>query len=370
VPRPKIYRSNAARQKAYRARTRARERHREPWQDHWKGMPEFVQENQKPFKTLLVHFASQADVDAFAELVKKKISTKKYIWYPKAVIGSYATKSYVGRGDPAYPVYIVSKGRWAQPMTARTLERMRVPYRIVIEPQEYDRYAAAVDPEKILVLPFGNLGQGSIPARNWIWEHAIAAGAERHWILDDNIREVYRMNRNLGVPVRTGAVFKAAEDFVNRYENVALAGFNYASQAHRKRKWPAFQVNTRIYSCILIKNDLPYRWRGRYNEDTDLSLRVLKDGWCTVLFNAFQVKKEATMSMRGGNTEELYQGDGRLKMAESLQAQHPDVVTVTRRWGRYQHLVDYSRFKANRLKLKPGPPTKAGVDNYGMVLQG
>jgi hypothetical protein len=43
--------------------------------------------------------------------------------------------------------------------------------------------AAVIDPKKILVLPFSNLGQGGIPARNWVWEHSISIGAKRHWIL-------------------------------------------------------------------------------------------------------------------------------------------------------------------------------------------
>ena len=110
-----------------------------------------------------------------------------------------------------------------------------------------------------------------------------------------------------------------------------------------------FVTNTRIYSCILIDNAISHRWRGRYNEDTDLSLRVLKDGLCTILFYAFLAEKRATMSMGGGNTDELYQGDGRLEMARSLQRQHPDVVKITRKWGRWQHQVDYRPFKANKL---------------------
>lgn len=170
--------------------------------------------------------------------------------------------------NPIYPVYVISKGRWESRLTVKALERMRVPYRIVIEPQEYDRYASVIAPEKILRLPFSNLGQGSIPARNWVWKHAVATGAARHWILDDNIRGFYRLNRNTKIRVETGATFRAAEHFVDRYENVALAGFHYKFFAPARSKWPAFLLNTRIYSCILIKNDIPYRWRGRYNEDT------------------------------------------------------------------------------------------------------
>jgi len=97
---------------------------------------------------------------------------------------------------PRYPIYIISKGRWESRLTSKALEEIQVPYHIVIEPQEYDDYAAVIDPQKILVLPFSNLGQGSIPARNWVWEHSIEQGAERHWILDDNLRWFARFHKN------------------------------------------------------------------------------------------------------------------------------------------------------------------------------
>jgi hypothetical protein len=272
--------------------------------------------------------------------------------------------------NPIYPVYVISKGRSESRLTVKALEKMVVPYRIVVEPQEYDAYARVIDPAKILALPFSNLGQGSVPARNWVWQHAQASGALRHWILDDNIRGFFRLNRNLKVPVRTGAIFRAAEDFVDRFQNIPIAGFQYFMFAPRKEKLPPFIHNTRVYSCMLLRNDLPYRWRGRYNEDTDLSLRVLKDGWPTILFNAFLCFKETTMTMKGGNTDELYQGDGRLKMAQSLRDQHPDVVKVTYKWGRWQHQVDYRPFKKNRLILKPGVVIPKGItDNFGMELR-
>lgn len=271
--------------------------------------------------------------------------------------------------NPKYPVYIISKGRWDTRLTSKALEQIGVPYRIVVEPQEYNQYAAVIDPAKILVLPFSNLGQGSIPARNWVWEHAISTGAERHWILDDNLAYFYRFHNNQKYVVNSGVTFKACEDFVDRYTNVAFAGMQYEMFAPKKEKHTKpFILNTRIYSCILIKNDIPYRWRGRYNEDADLSLRALKDGWCTVLFIAFLAWKKATMRMKGGNTDELYQGDGRLLMAQSLRQQHPDVVTITRKWGRWQHQVDYRPFKGNKLVLKPGVQIPQGVNNYGMVL--
>lgn len=221
--------------------------------------------------------------------------------------------------NPRYPVYVISKGRWDSRLTVKALELRNIPFHIVIEPQEFDNYAAVIDPAKILVLPFSNLGQGSIPARNWVWEHSIGIGAKRHWILDDNIRYFFRLHNNIQHHTRSGTTFFAIEEFADRYENVAQAGMQYKMFCPRKQKWPPLYLNTRIYSIILINNSLPYRWRGRYNEDTDLSLRCLKDGWCTALFNVFLADKQTTMKMKGGNTDELYDGDGRLKMAQSLQ---------------------------------------------------
>lgn len=205
-----------------------------------------------------------------------------------------------------------------------------------------------------------------------MWEHSISIGAERHWILDDNISAFYRLHNNKRIQVGSGVCFRAIDDFVGRYTNIALAGMHYRFFAPSDQARPPFLLNSRVYSCILIKNDIPYRWRGRYNEDTDLSLRALKDGWCTALFYAFLADKKATMTMKGGNTEELYkldgQKDGRLLMAQSLQQQHPDVTKIVWKWGRWQHSVDYRPFKNNRLIRKPGVEIPEGVNNYGMKL--
>lgn len=271
--------------------------------------------------------------------------------------------------NPKYPVYIISKGRWKRRQTAKTLERMNVPYKIVVEPQEYEKYAEVIKPKKILVLPFYNMGQGSIPARNWVWGHSMNRGAKRHWILDDNIESLERFNHNMKIKCETGTPFKIMEDFVERYKNIAMAGPHYALFCPALENRPPIKFNVRIYSCILINNNLHHRWRGKYNEDTDLSLRVLKDGWCTVLFNAFLIGKRATMTQGGGNTDNVYiDGDNRLKFAQSLQKQHPDIVKVTWKFNRWHHQVDYSGFK-QKLKFKNDYVPKQSINNYGMVLK-
>lgn len=270
--------------------------------------------------------------------------------------------------NPNYPIYVISKGRWESRLTSKALEERSIPYRIVIEPQEYEQYAAVIDESKILVLPFSNLGQGSIPARNWVWEHAKEQGEKRHWILDDNIRFFARLHQNKKWYTKDGATFKAIEEWVDRYDNVGMAGMQYEMFVPRRQSHPPLILNTRIYSCILIDNGLPFRWRGKYNEDTDLSLRVLKSGRCTALFVAFMAHKVRTMTIKGGNTDELYQGDGRLAMAQSLKHQHPDVTDIVWKWGRWQHEVDYRPFKGNRLVLRDDAVIPDVPNEYGMKL--
>jgi hypothetical protein len=294
--------------------------------------------------------------------------------------------------NPKYPIYIVSKGRWESRLTAKALEAMQVPYQIVVEEHEFDKYASVIDSEKILVLPeiylreydtCDDLGstksKGPGAARNFAWDHSIKFhNAKWHWVMDDNIGinltlqgvvGFFRLNHNLKVPVSDGTILRASEVFVERYENVAQAGLNYFMFASRKSKVPPYYLNTRIYSCLLIRNDIPYRWRGRYNEDTDLSLRALKDGWCTVLYNAFLCYKQPTQALSGGNTEEFYAKEGTAPKSKMLCEMHPDCCRMVVKFQRAHHHVNYAQFRYNKLRLKPVVEIKDGVDNMGMVLQ-
>jgi hypothetical protein len=283
--------------------------------------------------------------------------------------------------NPKFPIYIPSKSRWDSKLTMICLDTLKVPYKVIVEEEQFKQYADSIGEDKLLILPkkyqdeyqtfddFGDkLGKGSGPARNFAWEHSISEGHEWHWIIDDNIREFYRLNRNRKIRVGDGTIFKCAEDFVLRYKNIGMAGFHYETFVHRKTKKKPYIINSRIYSCNLIRNDLPYRWRLRFNEDTDLSLRMLKGDWCTVLFCAFLQKKTATQRMKGGNTSELYSKVGTFPKSVILAKMHPDVCKVVWRWGRYHHYIDYKKHFRQKLIFKDDIELKNEINNYGMKL--
>mgnify|MGYP003347361337 CR=1 FL=1 len=282
--------------------------------------------------------------------------------------------------NPRYPVYIVSKGRSSTMFTSRSLSRMKVPHFITIEPQDEEPYQAALERfhlseyATLLIAPFSNHGDGSGRARNWSWDHAMTLGVKKHWVLDDNIKDFYRLTHNKRIRVESGAIFRAAEDFVDRFENVPISGFNYRFFVPADSPRPAYLANTRIYSCLLIDTACKHRWRGKFNEDTDLCLRVLKDGDCTIQFNAFLQDKCATQTVKGGNTEELYnkkdqyKPENTLLKSQMLADLHPDVARVAWKYGRIHHYVDYSKFSKNRLRYKSNAVIPEGVNNYGMKL--
>lgn len=284
--------------------------------------------------------------------------------------------------NPESPIYIPSKGRWSIRRTSDALERMKVPYCIIVEEQEYTQYAAVVDKKKILVLDKSfqrdyetcdDLGdsksKGPGPARNFAWQHAIDNSHAWHWVMDDNISWFARLNRSKKTKVGDGTIFRCIEDYVNRYENVGMAGPAYYFCAKARQKLNPVILNTRIYSCNLIRNDVPFRWRGRYNEDTILSLDMLKAGWCTIQFNSFLQGKVATQTTKGGNTAEFYAKEGTLPKSQMQVKVHPDVSRLVWRFGRWHHYVDYKRFKYMRLKKKPSIEIPKGINNYGMRLK-
>ena len=268
------------------------------------------------------------------------------------------------------PLYIPTKGRADSRLTSKALDAMGISHFLVVEPQEVDTYRRAAAGTTATVLPLDlsyksryelcdDLGltksTGPGPARNFAWNHSIANGHAWHWVMDDNIKSFRRLHNGAKIKVSSQVFWQAMEDFVMRYSNVAMAGPNYSMFAYEadSSTIKPFVPNTRIYSCNLIRNDVPFRWRGRYNEDTILSLDMLKAGWCTIQFNAFLQDKVRTQTLGGGNTAEFYAKEGTAPKSEMLVRVHPDCTRLVKKYGRSHHVIDYAKLKAHPLLRKP-----------------
>ncbi len=350
------------------------------WRDYWWNMPDFSpKEGTGVAKKLIISFPTMDDYREFIANNQLKVQGvgggESNAWYPQritAMEGVYYDSD--EEVSTKYPVCIMSKGRAGCQTTGKLLDRMGVKYQFFVESDEYDTYCRHLGADKITSMPFNNLGKGSIPARNFIWEWAKDGGVDYHWIMDDNITQFARLNNGARRNIYCSGAFRAIEDFCDRYSNIAMAGPHGKGFVMDGTKAP-INWNSRIYSCSLIKTDLPHRWRGRYNEDTDLCLRLLKDGYCTALFNAFLMQKAITAgakgnAMKGGNTDNVYNtGDHRRAFAESLKEQHPDCVEVVWKFNRWHHKVDYSIFNGNKPTLIQGVTARADTNEYGMEVR-
>jgi hypothetical protein len=68
----------------------------------WQGMPEFDQKDKTAFRSVVLHFADQAAVDAFFKLIGQTVTPKtRFAWYPEIVRETYADKRYAtAPGEP------------------------------------------------------------------------------------------------------------------------------------------------------------------------------------------------------------------------------------------------------------------------------
>jgi hypothetical protein len=71
------------------------------WTQHWKGMPEYKQEDNGPWKTVRIHFRNEEDYNEFAKLTGNTHLTKKTksAWYPKLEITKNALLRWIEDDD-------------------------------------------------------------------------------------------------------------------------------------------------------------------------------------------------------------------------------------------------------------------------------
>lgn len=251
---------------------------------------------------------------------------------------------------PKYPIYIISKGRYEKTLTADNLVKSGLKYLIAVEPEEYELYCKKLGKESVLKLPFSNLGLGSYPARNYCWEHAKANGYKRHWLFDDNIQYFGKWINGKREKLEDINHALMYVEFYTDKNSINICGFEEPNFVVKVPKKP-FKTNCHVYSAMLIENDLPYRWRLKYNEDVDLCLQVLHNGGSTASCVYYMADKVSTANkMAGGNQAELYKGNDpkrALLKAKMLEAVWPQYVKTVIRFKRYHHLIDWKQFKKN-----------------------
>tara|TARA_Y100001938_G_C8098070_1_gene439539 strand:- start:1752 stop:2543 length:792 start_codon:yes stop_codon:yes gene_type:complete len=208
-----------------------------------------------------------------------------------------------------YPIYILSKGRASNCVSANNLYADNYDnFKIVVEPQDYNAYKFYFDEINLLQMDKNDMGIAYV--RNFIKNNA--KGFKYHWALDDDLRfkkRYYGKNRtynNDGTPVSPVEMFCEIEDYVDKYSNIAIAGLRNSAFAFSFDGKDKISFNKQIASCALIKTNIPAKYENNIIEDTDFSMQVLNKNYCTVIFNKLLFDNPPQGKVAGGNTGDIY----------------------------------------------------------------
>ena len=65
------------------------------WSQEWQDMPEFIQQDKMPYRTIYVHFENEEAVQDFAKVIQQNITCDtRFVWHPKAILQKVANKRY------------------------------------------------------------------------------------------------------------------------------------------------------------------------------------------------------------------------------------------------------------------------------------
>ena len=221
-----------------------------------------------------------------------------------------------------YPIYVISLGRHEYLDTAKSLDDMRLHYKIVVEPHEYDKYKKTMNDEfgEILTTPENyskTRAEGSKHVRNFIHHLCLDNGTPKYWLLDDNIKGFYMFDENLHKKITDGSCFHYTELLMENFPKTCIGGFSYKSDipAMDKTRYRIIR-NSKVYSFLLIDTykttfvlNTRNIWRGDYNEDIILCIDILKKGWETFTTTQFLGNKLTTGTRKGGNEYIYRNGD-------------------------------------------------------------
>lgn len=286
--------------------------------------------------------------------------------------------------QPKYPIYIISLNRYQKErcFTIKHLEKMNVKYRLCIMTRELENYRQSLINNNFIncleiITIDDNMGLGGTPQRMKCWQHSKELGFNKFWLLDDNIDGYFYYNRLKKVKVDSGIVFTSLENFIdNIKEPVGIAGHNYNMDNPATTMRNPFQVNSKVYSSMLINTELldkfNIKFTLKYNEDVDLCMECLKNGLKTIAINIFVSNKKATLSVKGGNTDTIYDNGNKFqdKVDCLLNKWGDEFVEVINKHKdkRPHHKVYYDRFKVDKkiTPIKIGTASK--YETFGINL--
>jgi hypothetical protein len=246
---------------------------------------------------------------------------------------------------PVCPVFIPSRGRARFASTPRALKGAKVPFTLVVEPQEAESYRALWPDSRVLVLPENNRGVTYV--RQFILDHARQHGIVRYWQIDDNIPQWFVKLQGQMQIVPPNYVLREMEKDAEREPRLALLATDYQQFAALASK-DATQ-NTRTYCCVLTRSDtgIDYRPEVEMKEDVDFCMQHVARGWQTRLFHKFAMAKPPMGKTKSGGLVDKYKLGKDSEAARRLCRLWPEVATLIQKGERWDAKINWAALSAS-----------------------
>lgn len=237
-----------------------------------------------------------------------------------------------------FPIFIPSKARPDNVLTARLLDAEEIPYKVVVEPQDFPSYNLAFPEDKLLRLPEND--RGIAFSRSWIKDSCKDAGIPFHWQLDDDIRIFYERHGNMKRKCSPTPAFLFAESFTDKLANLGAIGFYHAPFIFDGKDYPAYRLNYAIMTAFLVNSSTPTTFRPETVDDYDFTLQNLFSGFVTVTI--FKYLYQSQQKQFGGCHESEHAGRGRFKLHANTAQLWPNVTYMKNdslrvKWKLFKH---------------------------------
>jgi len=219
-----------------------------------------------------------------------------------------------------YHIYIPSKNRASNCLTANLVKEAGLKFTVVIEPQDYKKYRKFFSKKELYVLPKDN--KGLWYARNKCKELSIEKREKAHWQMDDDIRKFAIRKDNKNKKVEPYKAILPLEDIFDSYKGLAVIAHRYTSFAFAQKDKLSFNQNP--CSSILVKNSVEAKWRKGTVDDADFALQILQQGKSTIITNRYLIDTVPHLKQSGGLTDLANQGQGRIVRFKQLIEDYPD----------------------------------------------
>ena len=252
-----------------------------------------------------------------------------------------------------WTIYVPSKGR-PKPKTAIFLKQNGITnFKIVVEPQDYQKYRNNFNASYLLQLPKND--QGIWYARDFIKTHARLNNEKYHWQFDDDLN-FYKRNDKIKKNIPIVPDKKYPNEFyemlwdmekftdIGHCQDLHIIAFTHRGFAFaqtEKLKW-----NHHVASAFLLYSESEAEFRPNTIEDLDLCMQILTKGYNTLTFTKYIYGNPPNNTQPGGLTGEYYD-------------------TITKRQRKF--IKDWKKYNFTLYKPKKG---KVKIHNIDSTIRG